>query len=605
MNSGSDFVVNSLPSTDQGFRRITIAASGWTLLLVLVSALRRVTSSGMSWTQTTAWIESTYWVVAAVGLLLTLAIAVVAWRNYPEYKLLFVPAWGAVVLALTQLFLGATTAWFGNHPLALIAQLLVSAAYLAITLFVTTTAHLPGNFLDNTGLSGQSQRLYFRLLLFTGAVIILVLITGTTVTGAGAGLACTDWPLCQGEIFPANAPLDVVINLLHRFTVVAVGVGVVGIILHTRRCYPQHVLLVKWSTTLGLLFLTQAGLGGLNVLMRLPGFISAAHLALAMAIWGSWVILASIFYLTAKSMLPEENEDQKVTPSPLTTSQKAAIYFKLTKPWILVLLLITTAGAMFIAAKGMPPISLILYTLLGGALAASGASVLNSYIDSDIDQLMSRTSRRPTVTGLVTPQETLFFGLALSTLSFLVFALFVNTLSAALSTLGILYYVFFYTLYLKRATIHNIVIGGAAGAIPPLVGWTAVTHSLDLGAFYLFAIIFFWTPPHTWALALLVKKDYAKARVPMLPVVVGDQETTYQIFLYSILLITLTLLPFVAHLMGWLYFTAAAVLGIPFLYLAWALWRNYNKSSSKRLYKFSQLYLALLFLMMALDRTLL
>src|SRR6185503_9127292 len=135
MNSGSDFVVNSLLSTDQGFRRITIAASGWTLLLVLVSALRRVTSSGMSWTQTTAWIESTYWFVAAVGLLLTLAIAVAAWRNYPEYKLLFVPAWGAVVLALTQLFLGATTAWFDNQPLALIAQLLVSAAYLAITLF--------------------------------------------------------------------------------------------------------------------------------------------------------------------------------------------------------------------------------------------------------------------------------------------------------------------------------------------------------------------------------------------------------------------------------------------------------------------------------------
>jgi protoheme IX farnesyltransferase len=351
--------------------------------------------------------------------------------------------------------------------------------------------------------------------------------------------------------------------------------------------------------------LAQVGLGGLNVLLRFPGFMSAAHLALAMSIWGSLVILAAIFYLTAKSALPVENDPPEVTSSPLATRQKAAIYFKLTKPWILVLLLITTVGAMFIAAEGLPPISLILYTLVGGTLAASGASVLNSYVDSDIDGLMSRTSRRPTVTGLVTPQETLFFGLALSTLSFLVFAVFVNILSAALSTLGIIYYVFFYTLYLKRATIHNIIIGGAAGAIPPLVGWTAVTNSLDLGAFYLFAIIFFWTPPHTWALALLVKKDYARAKVPMLPVVAGDQETTYQIFLYSVLLITLTLLPFVAQLMGWLYVTAAVVLGVPFLYLAWALWQNYNKSTSKRLYKFSQLYLALLFLMMALDRTLL
>jgi protoheme IX farnesyltransferase len=393
----------------------------------------------------------------------------------------------------------------------------------------------------------------------------------------------------------------VIVNLTHRFAVLAVGVAVAGLVLQTRRRYPQQRLLIKWSTAVGLLFLAEIGLGGLSVLVRFPGVMSLAHLILALVIWGSLVILASIFYLTAKSTLPVEEEPEI---APVALRQKATVYFKLTKPWILVLLLITTVGAMFIAAKGAPSIPLILYTLLGGALAASGASVLNSYIDSDIDQLMSRTSRRPTVTGLVTPQETLFFGLGLSTLSFLIFAVFVNMLSAALSMLGILYYVFFYTLYLKRATIHNIIIGGAAGAIPPLVGWTAVTNSLDLGAFYLFAIIFFWTPPHTWALALLVKKDYANARVPMLPVVVGEKETTYQIFLYSILLITLTLLPFVAQLMGWLYFIAAAALGIPFLYLAWTLWRNYNKSSSKKLYKFSQLYLALLFLMMVLDRSL-
>jgi protoheme IX farnesyltransferase len=242
--------------------------------------------------------------------------------------------------------------------------------------------------------------------------------------------------------------------------------------------------------------------------------------------------------------------------------------------------------------------------LLGGALAAGGASALNSYVDSDIDGVMSRTSRRPTVTGLVTPAETLFFGLALSTLSFVVLAMFVNMLAAALSMLGILYYVFFYTLYLKRATIHNIIIGGAAGAIPPLVGWAAVTGSLDLRALYLFALIFFWTPPHTWALALLVKKDYAHARVPMLPVVAGEKETTYQIFLYSILLITLTLLPFTFNMMGWFYLIAAIVLGIPFLYLAWKLRQDHSKSTGKRLYKFSQTYLALIFLVMVLDSSL-
>ncbi|HXV97276.1 MAG TPA: heme o synthase [Anaerolineae bacterium] len=592
--------MNSFTSTSQSLRRLTIAASGWTLLLVLVSALGRISE-----VEPSAWIELSYWITAGLGVLLTLAVAASAWRNYRADKVVLVPAGGAVLLALAQLLVGAMAAWVGHHPLAVIAHLLVAAACLASLLFVAIAAHLPRNLLRQAGISGPNQRVYFRFLLFTGAVILLVLISGTSVTGAKAGLACPDWPLCEGEIFPPNPAFDMVLNLLHRFTVVAAGVGVAGIILQSRRCFPEHALLVKWSTALGFLFLAQAGLGGLNVLLRFPGFMSAAHLALAISIWGSLVILASIFYLTAKSTLPEENKPPEVTSGPLATRQKAAIYFKLTKPWILVLLLITTVGAMFIAAEGLPPISLILYTLLGGTLAASGASVLNSYVDSDIDGLMSRTSRRPTVTGLVTPQETLFFGLALSTLSFLVFAVFVNILSAALSTLGIIYYVFFYTLYLKRATIHNIIIGGAAGAIPPLVGWTAVTNSLDLGAFYLFAIIFFWTPPHTWALALLVKKDYARARVPMLPVVAGDQETTYQIFLYSVLLITLTLLPFVAQLMGWLYVMAAVVLGVPFLYLAWTLWRNYTKSNSKRLYKFSQLYLALLFLMMALDRTLL
>jgi protoheme IX farnesyltransferase len=269
----------------------------------------------------------------------------------------------------------------------------------------------------------------------------------------------------------------------------------------------------------------------------------------------------------------------------------------------MILLLLTTLTAMIIAARGLPPLALMLYTLLGGILSAGGASALNNYIDSDIDGAMSRTSRRGTVTGLVTPQETLLFGLALGALSFVVFILFVNMLSAILSTIGLVYYVFFYTLYLKRTTIHNIIIGGAAGAIPPLVGWTAVTNSLDLGALYLFAIIFFWTPPHTWAMAMMVKKDYAKAGVPMLPVVVGEQETSYQILLYTLLMVPLTLLPFTFAMVGWLYLTAAALLGLGFLHLAIKLWRHSaDKALSRKLYKYSQSYLALLFIVMAVDR---
>lgn len=605
----------ALAATSKTFRRLTITASAWILLLIFAGAVVRVTGSGLGcpdWplcfdrvippAQAAAWIEFIHRLVAGVSVLLTVAIALLAWRNYRAQRFIFVPAVTAVGLVLVQAFLGAVTVWLGNHPLTVVGHLLVAVLYLAFTLFVAVVAHVPPAHLARAGLVARSHKRHFRFLALAAAATLLLLLTGAVVTSTGAGLACLDWPLCQGEIFPANAHLGVVIHLVHRFSVVAVGVVLAAVVLKTRRQYAGYRLLVKWATITGVLFLVQVAVGGLNVLLRLPVVVNAVHPALAAAIWGGLVVMAGLFYLTARSLLPAGEEPGRADE--VTGREKAAVYFRLTKPWILVLLLITTAGAMFIAGAGAPRLSLLLYTLLGGALAAGGASALNSYVDSDIDRMMSRTSRRPTVTGLVSPEETLFFGLALSTMSFLVFALFVNTLSAALSTLGIIYYVFFYTLYLKRSTMHNIIIGGAAGAIPPLVGWTAVTGTLDLGALYLFAIIFFWTPPHTWALALLVKKDYAQARVPMLPVVAGEKETTYQIFLYTILLVTLTVLPFTFNLLSWVYVIAALALGLPLVYLAWKLWRRYTKPASKRLYKFSQAYLALLFLVMALDRML-
>jgi protoheme IX farnesyltransferase len=608
-------VNDDFPLTSQGFRKLTVVASAWILLLMFVGAVMRVTGSGLGcpdWplcygqfvppasALAGAWIGLLHRLVAGTAVVLSLSIAVMAWRNYRSYRLILVPALGAVALALLQALLGAVSIWTHSQYLAVVLHLLAGLAYLSTTLFVATVAHLPASYVINAGITAKRHQRYVRYLILALAATLLLLLTGALVTSTGSGLACPDWPLCEGEIFPASANLGTVINLLHRFSVVSVGVVLAGVLLKTRRQYNSYRPLVNWSTVVGVLFLVQVGLGGLNVLLQMPAIVNALHLLLAAATWGCLVIVASIFYLTARTLPLDEVQPEQA----VSGRQKAAVYFKLTKPWIMILLLITTAGAMFIAAQGVPSISLMLYTLLGGALAAGGASVLNSYVDSDIDQLMSRTSRRPTVTGLVTPEETLFFGLALSTMSFLVFTMFVNTLSAALSTLGIIYYVFFYTLYLKRATLHNIIIGGAAGAIPPLVGWTAVTGMLDLGALYLFAIIFFWTPPHTWALALLVKKDYARARVPMLPVVVGEKETTYQIFLYSILLVTLTVLPFTFNMLSWVYLVAALILGLPFIYLAWKLWRDYSKSVSKRLYKFSQAYLALLFLIMAIDRTL-
>ncbi|MCG3141625.1 MAG: Protoheme IX farnesyltransferase [Anaerolineae bacterium] len=282
-------------------------------------------------------------------------------------------------------------------------------------------------------------------------------------------------------------------------------------------------------------------------------------------------------------------------------------YFLLTKPWIAALLLMTTLCGMLIAARGLPPLSILVLTLLGGACAAGGANALNSYIDRDTDKLMGRTSRRPLPSGRVAPRNALIFALTLCALSVVIMGFGVNWLAATLSTIGIVYYSYVYTVLLKRLTPQNIVIGGGAGAIPPLVGWAAVTNELTLLSLYLFIIIFLWTPPHTWALMLLVEKDYHKAAIPMLPAAWGQVETRRHIILYSILLFIVTLMPFLFHGLGWIYFIGALLLGAYFLALATRLWfsPDAGKPIARKLYYYSNGYLALLFLLMVIDSILL
>ncbi len=276
-------------------------------------------------------------------------------------------------------------------------------------------------------------------------------------------------------------------------------------------------------------------------------------------------------------------------------------YIALTKPRIIVLLLVTALGGMFLAAKGIPDVSLIVLVLTGGALAAGGANALNHYLDRDIDRRMKRTQHRPVAGGRIQPQQALAFGVGLNVVAFAMLGAFVNPLSAGLTMSATLFYVFVYTKGLKRTTPQNIVIGGAAGAIPPVVGWVAVTGSLDLQALYLFSIIFFWTPPHFWALALLIKEDYAEAGVPMLPVVAGVAETTKSIFLYTLIVVALTLMFFTTQAVGWIYFAASASLGVLFIYYAWRLTRQPDKKVAKALYLYSMLYLALIFVALMVD----
>jgi protoheme IX farnesyltransferase len=276
-------------------------------------------------------------------------------------------------------------------------------------------------------------------------------------------------------------------------------------------------------------------------------------------------------------------------------------YLALTKPKIISLLLVTAAGGMFLAAQGVPPLPLLAWVWIGGALASGGANAINHQLDRDIDREMRRTRSRPVAGQRVSPRYALAFGIALNVAAFALFATLVNWWAAGLTLLATLIYVFVYTLWLKRSTPNNIVIGGAAGAIPPMVGWAAVTGSVDLPAVYLFAIVFFWTPPHFWALSLLIQSDYERAGVPMLPVVSSRAQTTLHIFLYSIALTGLTLMFGLLPAVGWIYLASAAALGAPFIWLAWRLWRRDQRGRAKATYLYSLAYLALLFVAVMVD----
>jgi protoheme IX farnesyltransferase len=276
-------------------------------------------------------------------------------------------------------------------------------------------------------------------------------------------------------------------------------------------------------------------------------------------------------------------------------------YIALTKPRIIVLLLVTTVPAMVVAERGWPSAWLILATLIGGTLSAGGANAINCWYDRDIDGVMRRTRSRPLVTGAIEPQNALYFGVGLGAAAF-VFLWATTTLAAAcLALAALLFYVFVYTAWLKRRTPQNIVIGGAAGAFPPMVGWAAVTGDVSLASVVMFAIIFFWTPPHFWALSLRLKDDYAEAGVPMLPVTDGVRTTRVQILRYAILLVIVTLLLGPAAGLAWIYTGSAAVLGLGFIFGAFRLWKSPESVSPLTLYKFSLLYLALLFVAMGAD----
>jgi protoheme IX farnesyltransferase len=345
----------------------------------------------------------------------------------------------------------------------------------------------------------------------------------------------------------------------------------------------------------------QVAVGAAVVTLRLPAALRGLHLALASAVWAGTVVLAVIASrLSPHPALPQRGRGMDIVRRP--ARDVVLDYVSLAKPRIIPLLLITALGGMMMAERGWPSTGLVVLTLMGGALAAAGAGAINCWIDRDIDGEMLRTRRRPLPDGRIAPGNALLFGIVLGLLAFVLLAFWVNVLAATLAITGLLFYVFVYTLWLKRSTVQNIVIGGAAGAIPPVVGWAAVTHRVDLTAVYLFAVIFLWTPPHFWALALRLRGDYARAKVPMLPVVRGEAAARRQIVGYTLVLVAVTLAVVLTGVLGSIYLVGAALLGAGFIALAIVNLLARRQRWSRVLFDYSIAYLGLLFAVMVADR---
>ncbi len=427
---------------------------------------------------------------------------------------------------------------------------------------------------------------FSRLALALIGAILLVTFFGRIVSVTGAGAYCSGWPLC----IPKNS-LGY-LKLAHFMSVGLASILMVWILRKAWREQRDNNLLLPLTTITGVLFFGQAFIGAIQVTRAFPMHLVVLHTLTAVALWISLSLLVftSGTYSEELSELPRFDYRQRVRD-----------FFALSKPLIVALLLLTTYAGLVAGTKAWPSASLTFWTLLGGALAAAGSSAMNQYIDRELDKNMQRTAKRPLADGRLTPAEGLSYGLALCLISYYVMAGFVNFLAALLSLVGIFYYVIFYSVWLKKATVQNIVIGGGAGAIPPMVGWAAATGHLSLAAWILFAIVFMWTPPHFWALAIVRMKDYQKAGVPMLPVVRGEVETRKQILIYTVELIAVTLLLPIFNLAGTVYLVSSLVLGGFLLYAAWRVWKVGGNKAAWTMYRWSSMYLAFIFLAIMID----
>jgi heme o synthase len=561
-----------------GFRWLVAAACLTTAVDLLLHATARASLPS-------GWLQEALVGLVVANAALGLALAAIAWAAHRRAPGLLLAATLVGCVATLRAVLPGLLAALELPTLANMAEGCLGLVLLGLLVWSALVAWGP----TPAERSDRAVDAYFRRVAeVTMLVVFLASLSGVSVQAAGAAWACRGFPMCNDlGVLPFGREPVMDIQLYHRLlSFLAIGL-VLWLAIEARRTQPAAIR----GASLGLaaVALGQGASGAIAVTSGVPMLSQLLHGVGALATWSASVALVTLAHRPLEVAMPRRS--------------LVAAYIQLTKPRVMSLLLATTATAMVVAARGMPPLDLLIATLLGGALMSGGAGAINHYVDRDIDPLMGRTAWRPIPSGVIAPRNALWFGIVLAAVAALVFVVFVNAIAAGLSLLGLLGYVFIYTLWLKRSTPSNIVIGGAAGAIPPMVGWAAVTNEISsLTAWYLFAIIFFWTPPHFWALSLLIRKHYERAGVPMLPVVRGEDETRWQIVLYSLVLVALTLVLSPFGLMGLVYFGAAVVLGAVFLVYAVRLWRVKTTLAARRLYLYSMLYLFVLFVAMAVDR---
>jgi protoheme IX farnesyltransferase len=538
--------------------------------------------------------------MAFLVIVLTALTGAAAIRTARREPALLWPAVLAFPLVLAQAGLGAVVvsteldAWWVTAHFVVALLLIADVTYVAGTAVARDVIGATNENADNPGAADGRDRSFFRLTLVTATVVGLLLLVGTYVRASDAQLVFTDWPLMDGRLVPTLGGAATAM-FLHRALAAIAMLLVLWTAIRARTGIGRHATLVRLSTTALVLFVAQVMVGAGNVWTRLRPWAVVAHVALSVLIWATVVALATVAWLAVRHHVVEATSGDRAGGDRPSFRDTVVAYYRLTKPRIVLLLLITTVPAMLLAAEGLPSPWLILATLAGGALAAGSANSINMYLDRDIDAIMRRTRQRPLPARAIAPVHALRFGFVLGAIAFYFLAVAVNVLAAVLALSAIAFYVFVYTMWLKRTTEQNIVIGGAAGAVPALVGWAAVTGTLAWPAIVLFAIVFAWTPPHFWALAMRYSGDYAAAGVPMLPVVRGETETRRQILLYSLALFATTLLLVPVGRMGPVYTSAAVVLGGSFVYRALQVWRTGDDARTRRLFSFSILYLAGLF----------